>query len=202
VLGLVAYVKSWEHLPKKGIGEVCRFVSDLYGLERVSRDQLDRDRENSRRRADEIQKKAGEEQARNEGRAMELWLKAEPIRSTRRTKPICATRAALTCGRCRRPARRRARAGRSALPAGTRTGKRQGSALHDRRAASTIRSSRRNPRGASHLVEAGRIRQGRRQAATQGVAGLCRPGHSDLEGRRQSVDRRGDQATASARRWC
>lgn len=79
VLGLVAHVKCWEHLPKKGIGEVCRFVSALYGLESVSRDQLDRDRENSRRKAAEIQKKAGEETARNEGRAMELWLSAMPL---------------------------------------------------------------------------------------------------------------------------
>lgn len=82
VLGLVAHVKCWEHLPKKGIHEVCRFVSSLYGLETISADQLAHDRMNSRRRTAEIQKKAGEEKARNEGRAMELWLRASTMRGT------------------------------------------------------------------------------------------------------------------------
>lgn len=79
VIGLVAYLKSWEHLPKKGVPEACRFITDLFGLERLSRDQLDTDRANSRRRAIEIQKKAGEDKERNEGRAMELWLSAAPL---------------------------------------------------------------------------------------------------------------------------
>lgn len=79
VLGLVAHVKCWEHLPKKGIREVCRFVSALYGLETINADQLAHDRANSRRRQAEILKKSGEEQARNEGRAMEMFINAAEL---------------------------------------------------------------------------------------------------------------------------
>lgn len=82
VIGLVAHLKQWEHLPKKGVGEACRFIKDVFGLERVTSDQLERDRAHSRRRAAEIQKKAGEEQSRKEGEAMALWLGGAPIAGT------------------------------------------------------------------------------------------------------------------------
>lgn len=79
VLGFVAYMHGWFDGPKRGLRPTCRFLTDKLGLATVSAEELARDREAGRVRERQIIKQGEEEQARNEGRAMELWLKAAPL---------------------------------------------------------------------------------------------------------------------------
>lgn len=82
VLDLVAYTQGWWDRPKRGCAEACRFLTGVLHLDMVSSYELDRDRAVSRTRALQHKKAGAEEQARNEGKAMELWLKAVPIAGT------------------------------------------------------------------------------------------------------------------------
>jgi len=77
VLHLVAYCNGWYDQPKKGLRETCRYLTDKLGLGNVSKEQLERDRERSRRREAEILKKSDEDRARAEGRAQELFFGAQ-----------------------------------------------------------------------------------------------------------------------------
>lgn len=79
IIDLVAYLKGWWHLPKKGRAEALRWLCETLRLEIVSPEQLARDRELSRRVQAEIVKKAEEDLAQRQGRAMELFLKAGPL---------------------------------------------------------------------------------------------------------------------------
>lgn len=83
VLLLVSYLNGWLDRPKRGLPEACRFLTELLALERVSPAQLAADRAASQRRAAEQKKKSDEERARNEGRAMEMWLNAQPLVGSR-----------------------------------------------------------------------------------------------------------------------
>ena len=78
VIDLVAYLKGWADLAGKGRKEARRYLLEFTGLARVAPEQLERDRASSRKKQAEIEKKASEDQARAEGRAMALWLKARP----------------------------------------------------------------------------------------------------------------------------
>lgn len=79
VFGFVAYMNGWYDAPKKGLRPTCRFLTAKLGLADVPSEQLARDRAAGRVREKQILKQSEEDQARNEGRAMALWLNASPI---------------------------------------------------------------------------------------------------------------------------
>lgn len=79
IIGLVALLKRWEYLPKKGVREALRFLQETLGIGEVSPAQLATDRALSRQQQAKIEKDAAEEDARNQKRARAIWIKAPQV---------------------------------------------------------------------------------------------------------------------------
>ncbi|KQW22128.1 hypothetical protein ASC80_01655 [Afipia sp. Root123D2] len=69
MLELIAYIKGWYHLDKRGYKEAANWAIDALGLGRVSREQLQRDRANAQTAQVKAQAKQDEELRRKQGAA-------------------------------------------------------------------------------------------------------------------------------------
>lgn len=82
VLGFVAYMNGWHDNPKKGLPEVCRFLTEKLGLAVVDRAQLARDRATAKHAEITNRKTADTNLKRQQGEAFKLFIDAAPIRGT------------------------------------------------------------------------------------------------------------------------
>jgi len=81
VIDIVAHLKCWSSLPGQGRKEARRFLLEFTGLARIDPAQRARDDAASRQRQAVINKEAAEKDARDQGRARQIWIEAPEIYS-------------------------------------------------------------------------------------------------------------------------
>jgi hypothetical protein len=179
-LRLIAYLNGWYDLSDRD-ALARRWVIDAFNLGTVDKAQLKRDADRAKRQARDDRRHDETELARNRGRAMQAFIGAADLAGT--VAEIYLRRRGIDF---------------SALPEGPRGGSRRPGylrfidsekhtdvkgrgdvvALHD--CLHGRPGDGRDRRRASHLAQAGRLRQGAGVAAAKNLAELFRPGAADL----------------------
>lgn len=82
IIGLVAYLRGWSHLPYRGFPEAMRFLESLLGIATRSDAELKRDADRARAAIVDADRVAQKDLAGQRRRAAGMWFHAMPIAFT------------------------------------------------------------------------------------------------------------------------
>lgn len=82
IIGLVAYLRGWAHLPHKGFPEAMRWLEDRLGVARRDPAELKRDADRARAQRVDADRAAQKDLAAQRRRAAAMWFSAGPIAFT------------------------------------------------------------------------------------------------------------------------